>query len=88
VSATFSPKTVNTTGFLILSFVSKMDIPAYSNLFIKIPTSLTWTRQISSSYQINLNSNFNCFGESTNVKTNIDCSGDSSNFYITLYNFT
>jgi hypothetical protein len=73
VSATFSPKTVNTTGFLILSFVSKIDIPAYSNLFIKIPTRLTWMRQISPSYQINLNSNFNCFGVSSNVKVNIGC---------------
>lgn len=44
VNATFDPKTVNTTGNLILTFKSQNIIKAGSNLVVTFPILLVWTR--------------------------------------------
>jgi hypothetical protein len=79
ISATFDPKTVNTTGSLVLIFTAANVIPLNSDLIITFPSSLTWTRQISPTYLLNLNTIFTCVGLTANVKANITCSGNSAN---------
>lgn len=64
MSATFDSNIVNTTGSLILTLTSSNKIVGYSNIIIKFPSSLTWSRQISSGYVLALSSTLTCKGTS------------------------
>jgi hypothetical protein len=77
VNATFDNRTVNTTGNLIVTFVSQNVIRQNSNFVVTFPAALKWERDISTLHPIPLTGSLVCAGLSTNLKGSLSCISSS-----------
>ena len=87
LTTSFQGGVVNQTNDLVITLVPAHQIPQNGVIQVQFPSSIRWTRDLSSTHSIPINGPLNCYGLTSNINNGtLSCSGLFGNQIVTISN--